>query len=46
MSASTSQTATPLDAAAVKADFPLLQREVNGSPIVYLDTGATSQKPR
>ena len=46
MSASTSQTATPLDAAAVKADFPLLQREVNGLPIVYLDSGATSQKPR
>ena len=35
-----------LDAAAVKADFPLLAREVHGTPIVYLDSGATSQKPR
>jgi len=35
-----------LDAAAVKADFPLLGREVHGTPIVYLDSGATSQKPR
>ena len=37
---------TDLDVAAVKADFPLLSREVNGSPIVYLDSAATSQKPR
>ena len=36
----------PLDPAAVKADFPLLQQEVNGSPLTYLDSGATSQKPR
>jgi len=35
-----------LDPAAVKADFPLLQQEVNGSPLTYLDSGATSQKPR
>jgi len=35
-----------LDVVAVKADFPLLSREVNGHPIVYLDSGATSQKPR
>ena len=39
------RTAT-LDATAVKADFPLLSREVRGHPIVYLDSGATSQKPR
>ena len=39
------RTAT-LDATAVKADFPLLSREVHGHPIVYLDSGATSQKPR
>ena len=37
---------TTLDATAVKADFPLLSREVHGHPIVYLDSGATSQKPR
>lgn len=35
-----------LDTAAIKADFPLLKQEVNGQPIVYLDSGATSQKPR
>ncbi len=38
--------APSLDAAAIKADFPLLHRSVNGSPIVYLDSAATSQKPR
>jgi len=35
-----------LDPAAVKADFPLLKQEVNGGPLTYLDSGATSQKPR
>ncbi len=29
----------------IKEDFPLLEREVNGKPIVYLDSAATSQKP-
>jgi cysteine desulfurase/selenocysteine lyase len=29
-----------------KADFPLLQREVHGKPLVYLDSAATSQKPQ
>jgi cysteine desulfurase/selenocysteine lyase len=29
----------------IRADFPLLAREVNGKPLVYLDSGATSQKP-
>lgn len=33
----------PLD---VRADFPLLQRSVDGKPLVYLDSAATSQKPR
>jgi cysteine desulfurase/selenocysteine lyase len=27
------------------ADFPILKREVNGKPLVYLDNGATTQKP-
>src|SRR5437016_14277018 len=27
-------------------DFPILQRIVNGHPLVYLDSGASSQKPR
>lgn len=29
----------------IRADFPILQREVNGSKLVYLDNAATSQKP-
>ncbi|MDR7407727.1 MAG: cysteine desulfurase [Armatimonadota bacterium] len=33
----------PLD---VRADFPLLQRSLDGKPLVYLDSAATSQKPR
>jgi len=35
-----------LDLTAIRADFPILSREVNGHPFVYLDSGATSQKPR
>ncbi len=38
-------TSDPLDAAIVKADFPLLARTVYDKPIVYLDSAATSQKP-
>lgn len=36
----------PFDVAAVRADFPILETEVDGRPLVYLDSGATSQKPR
>ena len=35
-----------LDVAAVRAEFPILAREVNGRKLVYLDNAATSQKPR
>ena len=35
-----------LDVAAIKAQFPLLQRELNGAPLVYLDSANTSQKPQ
>jgi cysteine desulfurase/selenocysteine lyase len=35
-----------LDVAAIRSDFPLLQRTVNGHPLVYLDSAATSQKPQ
>jgi cysteine desulfurase/selenocysteine lyase len=35
-----------LDVAAIRRDFPILQREVNGHRLVYLDSAATSQKPR
>lgn len=34
------------DPAAVRDDFPLLGVEVNGEPLVYLDSAATSQRPR
>jgi cysteine desulfurase / selenocysteine lyase len=34
------------DVAAVRADFPILDREVNGYPLVYLDSANTSHKPR
>ena len=30
----------------VRADFPILSREVNGKPLVYLDNGASAQKPQ
>ena len=30
----------------VREDFPILKREVNGQPLVYLDNAATSQKPK
>ena len=35
-----------LDVARVRAEFPILEQTVNGRPLVYLDNGATSQKPR
>jgi cysteine desulfurase/selenocysteine lyase len=34
------------DAEAVRAEFPILQRQVNGKPLVYLDSAASAQKPR
>jgi cysteine desulfurase/selenocysteine lyase len=34
------------DAEAVRADFPILSREVHGKPLVYLDSAASAQKPR
>src|SRR5262249_55513993 len=35
-----------LDTAAVKAQFPLLARRIDGRPLHYLDSANTSQKPR
>jgi cysteine desulfurase/selenocysteine lyase len=35
-----------LDIAKLRADFPILSRQVNGRPLVYLDNGASAQKPR
>lgn len=33
------------DVSTIKADFPILAQQVNGQPLVYLDNGATTQKP-
>ncbi|MCT8339184.1 cysteine desulfurase [Flavobacteriaceae bacterium TK19130] len=35
-----------LDVTNIRNDFPILQRQVNGKPLVYLDNAATSQKPK
>ncbi|SHM63994.1 cysteine desulfurase / selenocysteine lyase [Chitinophaga jiangningensis] len=35
-----------LDVAAVRKDFPILQQQVHGKPLVYFDNGATTQKPK
>ncbi len=35
-----------MDLTGLRADFPLLRREVNGNPIVYLDAASTTQKPQ
>jgi cysteine desulfurase/selenocysteine lyase len=37
--------AAPLDLAAIRADFPILRETVNGKPLTYLDSAASSQKP-
>jgi cysteine desulfurase/selenocysteine lyase len=37
---------TGFDVAKVRADFPILQQEVRGRPLVYLDSAASAQKPR
>lgn len=36
----------PFDIAAIRAEFPILKREVHGRPLVYLDNAASAQKPR
>jgi cysteine desulfurase/selenocysteine lyase len=38
--------ATPLNVERIRADFPILSREINGHPLVYLDNAASTQKPR
>lgn len=35
-----------LKTASIRKDFPILQREIYGKPLVYLDNAATTQKPR
>lgn len=34
-----------LDIAAIRSEFPILEREINGKPLVYLDNAASAQKP-
>src|SRR6478735_3105431 len=38
--------ADAFDVERIRADFPILYREVYGKPLVYLDNGASAQKPR
>ena len=35
-----------LDPVALRRDFPILEQDINGHPLVYLDSASTSQKPR
>jgi len=37
---------TTLDIQAIRADFPILKREINGNPLIYFDNAATSQTPQ
>jgi len=52
MSAASSQTPSsqspslPLDATKLRADFPILRTSARGKPLVFLDSAASSQKPR
>lgn len=40
------QTPRPLDVEAIRAEFPILFREVHGRPLVYLDNASSAQKPK
>lgn len=42
----TERRSSGLDVARVRADFPILERSINGKPLVYLDSTNTSQRPR
>jgi cysteine desulfurase/selenocysteine lyase len=39
-------TGDPIDPERLRAEFPILDQEINGHPFVYLDSASTSQKPR
>lgn len=43
--AATASTAPPGSIEEIRAEFPILAREVHGKPLAYLDNGATAQKP-
>src|SRR5215472_11948505 len=38
--------AAPIDVAVLRAEFPVLERCINGHPLAYLDSAATTLKPR
>src|SRR5438874_4504572 len=40
------ETATKLDARTLRADFPIFEQEFHGKPLAFLDSAASSQKPR
>src|SRR3990172_2611460 len=46
MSVTQHRSSDRLDVARIRADFPILERTIHGKPLVYLDSGATAQKPR
>ena len=46
MTKSSGLAVAPYDVAAIRADFPILSQKVHGKPLVYLDNGASAQKPR
>ncbi len=46
MSAQPALRAAAVDVAAIRADFPILDQQINGKPLVYLDNAASSQRPR
>src|SRR5580765_2937632 len=40
------ETRPKLDPLALRRDFPILDQEINGHPLIYLDSASSSQKPR
>jgi cysteine desulfurase/selenocysteine lyase len=42
----TDMTIKSLDVDTIKADFPILSREIDGKPLIFLDSAASSQRPR
>ena len=46
LSTANSTTSPVLDVEAIRRDFPILAQEINGKPLVYLDNGASAQKPQ
>jgi len=46
MSTATAEVVAGFDVKKVRADFPILSRQVHGLPLVYLDNAATTQKPQ